>query len=149
MSYHAEPEPDALAQPQVVTLESQSSTHKDDVSFDTLLKAVLRHLPDRIILGEVRGSEARTLLDAMNTGHDGTLTTIHASSPAGALLRLAALAARGLTNMTVKNAEDEVRASIEVVLQMAKRDRKRVVSSALLTRDSFGHYDCPNMVSTH
>ena len=61
------------------------------MSFDTLLKAALRHRPDRIILGEVRGIEARTLLDAMNTGHDGTLRTIHASSTRGALCRIAAL----------------------------------------------------------
>src|SRR5438309_280622 len=62
-----------LKKSHVISSESQSNTHKEEVTFDALLKAALRHRPDRIILGEVRGTEARTLLDAMNTGHDGTL----------------------------------------------------------------------------
>lgn len=87
-----------LKKPHVVSSESQSNTHKEEVSFDTLLKAALRHRPDRIILGEIRGPEARTLLDAMNTGHEGTLTTIHASGAEGALRRIAALAVRAAGN---------------------------------------------------
>lgn len=117
-----------LSKPHVVALESQSSTHKEDVTFDTLLRAVLRHLPDRIILGEVRGSEARTLLDAMNTGHDGSLTTIHASSTAGAVQRVATLAARGGTNTTVCETEHEVKSSIQVIVQMARRGGRRSIA---------------------
>lgn len=113
----------------VVSSESQSSAHKQEISFDALLKAALRHRPDRIILGEVRGSEARTLLDAMNTGHDGTLTTIHASSADGALRRLAALAVRASGQMTIRDAEEEVRQSIAFVLQMARQNgRRRVIT---------------------
>jgi Flp pilus assembly CpaF family ATPase len=52
-----------LSKPHVISSESQSSTHRQEISFDVLLKAALRHRPDRIILGEVRGPEARTLLD--------------------------------------------------------------------------------------
>ena len=110
-----------LSKSQVVALESQSSTHKEEVSFDTLLKAVLRHLPDRIILGEVRGSEARTLLDAMNTGHDGTLTTVHASSTAGAIRRLASLATRTSASLRLSEAEEETQACIAMVIQMNRR----------------------------
>ncbi len=117
-----------LSKPQVVALESQSSTHKEEVGFDTLLKAVLRHMPDRIILGEVRGGEARTLLDAMNTGHDGTLTTVHASSPAGALSRLASLAARTSGSWRLSEAEEETKASIGVVVQMSRRAGQRRIS---------------------
>ena len=118
-----------LDKPHVVSSEAQSSTHKQEISFDTLLKAALRHRPDRIILGEVRGPEARTLLDAMNTGHDGTLTTIHASSTAGALQRVAVLAARASGNVPIAEAQKETKGAIDVVLQMARRVGKRIVSA--------------------
>jgi pilus assembly protein CpaF len=114
-----------LKKPHVVSTESQSNTHKQEISFDTLLKAALRHRPDRIILGEIRGVEARTLLDAMNTGHEGTLTTIHASSTEGALRRIAALAVRAAGQMTLADAEEEVRSSIDVVIQLARDDGRR------------------------
>jgi pilus assembly protein CpaF len=109
--------------------ESQSNTHQEEVSFDTLLKAALRHRPDRIILGEVRGAEARTLLDAMNTGHDGSLTTIHASSAEGALRRLAVLAQRVSGQMSLRDAEDEVYHSIGVVAHMVRNAGRRSIVS--------------------
>src|SRR5260370_314132 len=59
----------AIRKPHVVYTEAQLDTHKSAITFDDLLKAILRHRPDRIIVGEVRGTEARTLLDALNTGH--------------------------------------------------------------------------------
>lgn len=117
-----------LHKPHVISSESQSDTHKQEVSFDTLLKAALRHRPDRIILGEIRGPEARTLLDAMNTGHDGTLTTIHASSPKGALRRIAALATRSTGQLTLEHAGEEVRRSIGTVIQIARHSGRRVAS---------------------
>src|SRR5258708_3073295 len=117
--------------PHVVSPESQSSTHKQEISFDTLLKAALRHRPDRIILGEVRGPEARTLLDAMNTGHDGTLTTIHASSTEGAIGRLAALAVRASGQMTIRDAQEQVKSSIGLVIQLARRKGQRAVDDIL------------------
>src|SRR5206468_4662319 len=120
-----------LKKPHVISSESQSSTHKEEVSFDTLLKAALRHRPDRIILGEVRGVEARTLLDAMNTGHDGTLTTIHASSTEGALRRIAALAVRAAGNMSLSDAEEEVRSGIDLVLHLIRQAGQRVLADIL------------------
>jgi len=96
-----------------------------------LLKAALRHRPDRIILGEVRGVEARTLLDAMNTGHDGTLTTIHASSAERALRRIAALAVRATGQMTMRDAEEEVRSSIDLVVQLKRQAGKRMIADVL------------------
>jgi pilus assembly protein CpaF len=116
-----------LKKPHVVSSESQSNTHKEEVSFDTLLKAALRHRPDRIILGEVRGIEAGTLLDAMNTGHDGTLTTIHASSSDGALRRLASLAVR--SGLTTQVAELEVAMSIHIVIQLIRKNGWRMIST--------------------
>jgi|SRR5579871_1443363 len=121
-----------LNKPHVISSESQANTHKEEVSFDALLKAALRHRPDRIILGEVRGPEARTLLDAMNTGHDGTLTTIHASSTEGALRRIAALAVRGLAGqMSISDAEEEVRSSIQLVVQLVRQHGNRIVNDVL------------------
>jgi len=117
-----------LNKPHVISSESQSNTHKQEISFDALLKAALRHRPDRIILGELRGQEARTLLDAMNTGHDGTLTTIHASSTEGALRRLASLALRASAQMTIGDTEEETRKSIGVVIQMTRRAGLRIIS---------------------
>src|SRR5438067_5091787 len=111
-----------LKKSHVISSESQSNTHKEEVTFDTLLKAALRHRPDRIILGEVRGTEARTLLDAMNTGHDGTLTTIHASSTEGALRRTAALAVRATGQLTISGAEEEVRSSVDLVVQLIRQN---------------------------
>ncbi|MCU1299683.1 MAG: transporter, type (conjugal DNA-protein transfer or VirB) secretory pathway family [Acidobacteriaceae bacterium] len=128
-----------LRKPHVVSSESQSNTHKQEISFDTLLKAALRHRPDRIILGEIRGPEARTLLDAMNTGHEGTLTTIHASSAEGALRRIAVLAVRAAGQMTIRDAEEEVRSAIDIVVQLSRENgRKEVVcrSESLPRRDS-------------
>jgi pilus assembly protein CpaF len=123
-----------LRKPHVISSESQSNTHKEEVSFDTLLKAALRHRPDRIILGEVRGSEARTLLDAMNTGHDGTLTTIHASSAPGALRRIAALAVRAAGQLTLRDVEEEVKSSINLVLQLTRKEGRRCVTDILVSR---------------
>lgn len=116
-----------LRKPHVISSESQLNTHQQDVSFDSLLKAALRHRPDRIILGEVRGPEARTLLDAMNTGHDGTLTTIHASSAEGALRRLALLAQRVSGQMTLRDAENEVHHSIGLVAHMIRNAGRRSI----------------------
>src|SRR5216683_193207 len=89
----------AIRKPHVVAQEAQTDTHRNPVTFDDLLKAALRHRPDRIILGEIRGTEARTLLDSMNTGHRGALATIHASSAQGALLRLRTLLMRGTSSL--------------------------------------------------
>jgi pilus assembly protein CpaF len=125
-----------LNKPHVVSSEAQASTHKQEISFDTLLKAALRHRPDRIILGEVRGAEARTLLDAMNTGHEGTLTTIHASSTEGALRRLAILAARASAQTSVADSTEESRRSIGVVVQMTRQAGRRVLSDIIADSSS-------------
>ena len=105
----------------VVSTESQLDTHRSNITFDDLLKAVLRHRPDRIIVGEVRGPEARTLLDAMNTGHRGTLATIHASSGEGAVRRLASLAIRGSANLQLSVAEDDVRRSLDLIVYIGRQ----------------------------
>jgi pilus assembly protein CpaF len=118
-----------IRKPHIVSTESQTDTHRNSVTFDDLLRAVLRHRPDRIIVGEVRGPEARTLLDAMNTGHRGTLATIHASSADEALRRLASLAIRGGANLQLSVAEEDASRSIDLIAYISRRDGRRSVDS--------------------
>ena len=116
-----------IRKPHVISAESQTDTHRSQITFDHLLKAVLRHRPDRIIVGEVRGPEARTLLDAMNTGHRGTLATIHASSATEALYRLETLALRGDSHADAHRVKGDVERSLDMVVHIARMDGKRFV----------------------
>jgi pilus assembly protein CpaF len=116
-----------IRKPHIVSTESQVDTHRSKVTFDDLLKAVLRHRPDRIIVGEVRGTEARTLLDAMNTGHRGTLATIHASGTEEALHRLATLAIRAGAAPEMNIVKEEVWRCLDVVVHIERRNGLRRV----------------------
>ncbi|GGA80281.1 hypothetical protein GCM10011507_34410 [Edaphobacter acidisoli] len=118
----------------VVSAESQIDTHHSHVTFDDLLKAVLRHRPDRIIVGEVRGVEARTLLDAMNTGHRGTLATIHANGPEEAIRRLAQLASRAGSRAALAMVEQEVRSCLDIIVHLSRRNGIRSVGSIFKCR---------------
>ena len=120
-----------IRKPHIVSTESQLDTHRSNVTFDDLLKAVLRHRPDRIIVGEVRGPEARTLLDAMNTGHRGTLATIHASSADESIRRLASLAIRGSSNLQLSVAEEEVLRCIHLVVYISRQHGNRRVKDVI------------------
>ncbi len=111
-----------LRKPHLVTTESQTDTHRNQVTFEDLLRAVLRHRPDRIIVGEVRGMEARTLLDAMNTGHRGTLATIHANGAHEAIERLAILATR-VDCMSVSITERDAHRSLDLIVHLSKDSR--------------------------
>jgi pilus assembly protein CpaF len=118
-----------IRKPHVVSTESQIDTHRRNVSFDELLKAVLRHRPDRIIVGEVRGPEARTLLDALNTGHRGSLSTIHANSARDSMRRLAQLALRASTaGIPLRDVEQECARSIHLVVHVVNEDGWRHVA---------------------
>ena len=121
----------AIRKPHVVSAEAQLDTHKSAITFDDLLKAILRHRPDRIIVGEVRGGEARTLLDALNTGHRGMLATIHANSANEALQRLANLALRGLSNQAHSTVEAEIKAGIDFVVHLNREQSRRYVHEIL------------------
>src|SRR5712691_1442429 len=120
-----------IRKPHVVSAEAQLDTHKSTITSDDLLKAFLRHRPDRIIVGEVRGGEARTLLDALNTGHHGMLATIHANSANGALQRLANLALRGLSNQPQSSVEAEIKAGIDFVVHLNREQSRRYVHEIL------------------
>jgi Flp pilus assembly CpaF family ATPase len=116
-----------IRKPHVISAETQTDTHRSQVSFDDLLRATLRHRPDRIIVGEVRGPEARTLLDAMNTGHRGTLATIHAGSALEAVNRLAALATRTVNGGSHRDAMRDLHLVLDIVAYVARQNGVRSV----------------------
>ncbi|MGC2161513.1 MAG: ATPase, T2SS/T4P/T4SS family [Silvibacterium sp.] len=120
-----------LRKPHVVAQEAQTDTHRKPITFDDLLKAALRHRPDRIILGEIRGTEARTLLDAMNTGHRGAMATIHASSANGALVRLRTLLMRGMGSLRLEEADAEIHSSIDRVVHIERHGPQRQIQEIL------------------
>jgi len=116
-----------IRKPHVISAEAQLDTHKSAITFDDLLRSVLRHRPDRILVGEVRGAEARTLLDAMNTGHRGTLATIHANSAEEALRRLGSLALRGDASTDTRGIMEEVERCLSLVVHIARTGGRRFV----------------------
>jgi pilus assembly protein CpaF len=125
-----------IRKPHVISAEAQLDTHKSQIGFADLLKAALRHRPDRIIVGEIRGTEARVFLDALNTGHRGSLTTIHANGAEDALHRLSQLAMRGSGGVSLNDVEEECRRSIDMVIHVAKIDGVRAVRGLLRIRAS-------------
>jgi pilus assembly protein CpaF len=120
-----------IKKPNIVPARSLSDTFHADVSFDALLKGALRFRPDRIILGEIRGVEARTLLDSLNTGHSGSLATIHANSAAKALTRFANLVMRSHSQATFSDTEAEIGEAIEYVVHVAREPGRRTVREVL------------------
>jgi type IV secretion system protein VirB11 len=103
-----------------------------EVSAEDLLIAALRMRPDRIILGELRGSEAFTFLRAVNTGHPGSMTTIHADTPARAIEQLALLVLQSGSRLSRDDVRQYVRESVDVFVQLERRGGKRRVSQLLV-----------------
>ena len=93
---------------------------KGEVTQRDLLKNSLRMRPDRIILGEVRGAEVLDMLQAMNTGHDGSLTTIHASSPRDALTRVETMVAMAGLSLQTKAVRHYTSSALDVIIQIAR-----------------------------
>ena len=112
-------------------MECQTDTYKSPVSFEDLLRSALRWRPDRIILGEVRGVEARTLLDSFNTGHAGSLATIHANSATKALRRFANLVMRSHQQATVEDIEAEIGEAVDFVIHIERQPGRRAVSEVV------------------
>lgn len=122
-----------ILKPHVISAEAQLDTHRNPIQFSDLLRAALRHRPDRIIVGEIRGPEARVFLDALNTGHRGSLSTIHANNSQDALLRLSQLALRSSAGVSLDDVIEESRRSIDVVVHVAKIDGHRKVQEIFRT----------------
>lgn len=116
-----------IQKPNVVAAECQTDTHKAHVSFDDLLRSSLRWRPDRIILGEVRGAEARTLLDSFNTGHSGSLATIHANSATKALRRFANLVVRSHQQARMEEIEAEISEAVDFVIHIERQPGQRAI----------------------
>jgi len=119
-----------LQQPHVVRLETRTANleSRGEISMRDLLKNALRMRPDRIILGEVRGGEVLDMLQAMNTGHDGSMCTVHANSPREALTRLENMVAMSGVNMTSRAVRAQTAAAINLVVQISRmRDGVRRV----------------------
>jgi pilus assembly protein CpaF len=120
-----------LQKPNLLSVECQTDTFKANITFDDLLKSALRWRPDRIILGEVRGIEARTLLDSLNTGHTGSLATIHANSAAKALRRFANLVLRSHSQATFEDVEAEIGEAVDYVVHVEREPGRRVIREVL------------------
>lgn len=123
-----------IQKPNVLAAECQTDTFNARIAFDDLLKSALRWRPDRIIVGEVRGIEARTLLDSFNTGHAGSLATIHANSAEKALHRFANLVMRSHVQNTFADTEAEIGEAVDFVVHIERRPGCRVVREVLLIR---------------
>ena len=104
------------------------------VSAADLLEAALRLRPDRIIMGEIRGGEALSFLRAVNTGHPGSITTIHASSPDGAIEQLALIAAQAGTALGRDELKAYMRSVLDIIVQLGRADGKRLVTDIQLLK---------------
>jgi pilus assembly protein CpaF len=121
-----------LQQDHVVRLETKLASVEGQgaVSIRELVRNCLRMRPDRIIVGECRGGEALDMLQAMNTGHDGSLTTIHANSPRDALSRLETLVLMAGMDLPLKIVRQQISSAVDVIVQMSRlRDGARKISA--------------------
>jgi len=111
-----------LQQPHVVMLETRPANieGKGEVTQRDLVRNSLRMRPDRIVVGEVRGGEALDMLSAMNTGHDGSLTTVHANTPRDALSRIENMIAMAGMNLAQKAVREQIASAIDVVIQVTR-----------------------------
>jgi len=122
-----------LKHPDLVSLESRPPNIEGtgEIPIRTLVRNALRMRPDRIIVGEVRGGEAFDMLQAMNTGHRGSLTTLHANSPADAMIRLESMVLMAGFDMPVTAIRRMIAGAVEVVLQQDRLDDGRRVITAI------------------
>ena len=123
-----------LAHPNAVGLiAARGQMSEAQVSAEDLLIAALRLRPDRIILGELRGQEAFTFLRAVNTGHPGSMTTIHADTPARAIEQLTLLVLQAGTRLSRDDVRHYVRESVDVFVQLSRHNGKRSIAQVMVT----------------
>lgn len=120
----------------------RAQPHASAITIRDLLRATLRHRPDRIIVGEVRGGEAFDLLQALNTGHAGSLSTIHANSAAQALARLASCALQSGVELPYQAIRQQIADAIHVVLHLSRTERRRYVHEVIRVGRYNGARDC-------
>ena len=120
-----------LQQPHVVRLETRPANLEGvgEINQRDLVKNSLRMRPDRVILGEIRGAEAIDMLQAMNTGHDGSMGTLHANNPREAMTRMENMIAMGGFNLPIKNMRTQIASAINMVIQANRlRDGSRKIT---------------------
>jgi pilus assembly protein CpaF len=127
-----------LQQPNVVRFEARREQNGiPAIAIRDLLKASLRHRPDRIILGETRGAEAFDLLQLLNTGHTGTLSTIHANSARQALARFTSCVLQSGVELPYRAIKTNIGDSLNVVIHIERRPGRRFIAEVL----EINHYD--------
>ena len=111
-----------LLQPHVVRLEYRPPNieGRGEVSIRHLVRNALRMRPDRIVVGEVRGSEALDMLQAMNTGHDGSISTIHSNSPRDVLSRLETMSLMAGMELTVRAVREQISSAVDLIIHQAR-----------------------------
>ncbi len=123
-----------LQQPHVVRLETRPANleGQGSITMRDLVKNALRMRPDRIILGEVRGSEALDMLQAMNTGHEGSMSTVHANRPREALTRLENMVSMAGVSLPPKAVRTQIAAAIDIIIQISRmRDGVRRITHVM------------------
>jgi pilus assembly protein CpaF len=121
-----------LQQDHVVRLESRPANieGKGEIGIRDLVRNSLRMRPDRIVVGEVRGGESLDMLQAMNTGHDGSLSTVHANSPRDAIARLETLVLMAGMDLPLRAVREQIASAVDVIVQLSRlRDGTRRVTS--------------------
>jgi pilus assembly protein CpaF len=129
-----------LQQGHVVRLESRPASveGRGEVTIRDLLRNALRMRPDRIVIGEVRGAEALDLLNALNTGHEGALSTVHANSPVDALRRLETLALMADVGLPLDAVREQLQRGVDLIVHMERRvdGSRRVAEIAEVVRSA-------------
>lgn len=123
----------AAGAPHIVALVTRRANQegKGEVNLEDLARASLRMRPDRIVVGEVRGPEALVALRAMGSGHRGSMLTVHASSPQGAMTRLTSLALSAAPNLSEGSLGRELEEAVDVVVHLERTGGRRAVSEIL------------------
>jgi pilus assembly protein CpaF len=121
-----------LQQPHVIRLETRPPNieGRGEVTQRDLLRNSLRMRPDRIVVGEVRGAEAMDMLQAMNTGHDGSLTTVHANAPRDGLTRIESMVAMSGFTLPTRSLRAQIASALDLMIQLERHEdgRRRIVS---------------------
>lgn len=134
-----------LQQEHVLPLETKAANFegKGQITLRDLVKASLRMRPDRIIIGETRGAEALDLIQALNTGHSGSMTTIHANSPKMSLSRLETLALMSEVDIPWRALRNQISSAIDMIIQISRLkdgSRRIVAISEVLDLDQNGNF---------
>lgn len=120
----------SLRQPHVVSLEARGGNGAHTVHQSALLKNALRMRPDRIVVGKVRGAEAFDMLQAMNTGHEGSMSTVHANTPRDAVRRVENMVLMAGFELPLRAIREQIASALDVVIQVARlRDGSRRVTA--------------------